>query len=210
VLLLDEPLSALDLKLRKELQLELRRIHREVGTTFVYVTHDQGEALSMSDRIALISAGRIVQVGSPSDLYDRPASLFASGFIGESNHLRGTVLDASAEVAQIKLEGGVIVRAPTGPTRLAESTPVVVAVRPERLSLTQGAPETLTSSTENLVACLVVEAVFGGSHVRVRVSLPQGLEAWIEIPATRGGVLPVVGRAATASWAVADGRLLVE
>jgi ABC-type Fe3+/spermidine/putrescine transport system ATPase subunit len=210
VLLLDEPLSALDLKLRKELQLELRRIHREVGTTFVYVTHDQEEALTLSERIALMSAGRIVQVGSPSDVYDRPASLFASGFIGESNHLRGTVQDASDDAAVVRLEGGALVRVPAGPLRVAEAAHVVVAVRPERMILTEAAAETSTASSENSVACVVVEGVFVGSRIRVRVRLMQGPEAWVEIPATRVSAPPVPGWAARVSWAFGDGRLLVE
>ena len=91
VLLLDEPLAALDLKLRKAMQLELRRIQEELGTSFLYVTHDQEEALTMSDRIVLMNEGRIVQEGSPAEIYDRPATVFASGFIGEANLLRGMV-----------------------------------------------------------------------------------------------------------------------
>ena len=90
VLLLDEPLAALDLKLRKAMQLELRRIQEELGTSFLYVTHDQEEALTMSDRIVSMNEGRIVQEGTPAEIYDRPASVFASGFIGEANLLRGT------------------------------------------------------------------------------------------------------------------------
>ena len=132
VLLLDEPLAALDLKLRKAMQLELRRIQEELGTSFLYVTHDQEEALTMSDRIVLMNEGRIVQEGSPAEIYDRPATVFASGFIGEANLLRGTVAAVDGERARVRvLDSSLEVIAPArgiGPDR-----PVVISVRPERL-----------------------------------------------------------------------------
>ena len=99
MLLLDEPLGALDLKLRKQMQVELSRIQREVGITFVYVTHDQEEAMTMSDRIAVMNHGRVEQVGTPEDVYNRPANLFVADFIGSSNILRGTLLESVAGIA---------------------------------------------------------------------------------------------------------------
>ncbi len=109
VLLLDEPLGALDLKLRKGLQVELKRIQREVGITFVYVTHDQEEALTMSDRIAVMNRGRVEQVGGPEDVYERPATTFVAGFIGVSNLMPATVAGAG----EVRLDQGPTVRAPT-------------------------------------------------------------------------------------------------
>ena len=109
-LLMDEPLSALDKQLREELQLEIKRLHRQLGITFIYVTHDQREALILSDRVAVMNAGRIEQVGSPSDLYDRPANRFVASFVGESNFLAGTVVATENGVATVSV-GAVTVRA---------------------------------------------------------------------------------------------------
>ena len=113
VLLLDEPLGALDLKLRKGLQIELKRIQREVGITFVYVTHDQEEALTMSDRIAVMNRGRIEQVGGPEDVYERPTTTFVAGFIGVSNLMPGEVTQANGAHSRVRLDAGVEIEAPT-------------------------------------------------------------------------------------------------
>ena len=111
VLLLDEPLGALDLKLRKQMQLELSRIQREVGITFVYVTHDQEEAMTMSDRIAVMNHGRVEQVGSPQEVYERPANLFVADFIGSSNILLGTLLGDTGAMATVRLDSGAVASA---------------------------------------------------------------------------------------------------
>ena len=103
VLLLDEPLGALDLKLRKEMQLELKHLQTDLGITFVYVTHDQEEALTMSDRIVLMRQGRIAQIGTPRELYDRPASRYVADFIGDTNLLPGTVVDYAGGVATLRV-----------------------------------------------------------------------------------------------------------
>ncbi len=128
VLLLDEPLGALDLKLRQAMQLELKRIQEQVGITFVYVTHDQEEALTMSDRIAVMDGGRLLQVGDPEEIYDRPRTRFVADFIGDTNLLIAEVLDADTA----RLYDGTVVRVPTGAP--AGST-VTLAVRPEKLGL---------------------------------------------------------------------------
>ena len=106
ILLLDEPLGALDLKLRKEMQLELKRVHREVGITFIYVTHDQEEALTMSDRIAVMDSGRIVQLASPREVYEQPRTTFVANFVGVSNLLAGEIRESAGRTATIELEGG--------------------------------------------------------------------------------------------------------
>ena len=119
-LLLDEPLAALDLKLREAMQLELKRIQREVGITFIFVTHDQGEALTMSDRIAVMSRGRVEQIGTPEEIYAAPASIFVAGFIGSANLLPGTLESAGDNGARVVLDSGVARRRPAadrGPTR---------------------------------------------------------------------------------------------
>ena len=117
VLLLDEPLGALDLKLRKQMQLELKRIQTEVGITFIYVTHDQEEAMTMSDRIAVMRAGRIEQLGTPEELYERPTTAFVAGFLGVSNLLEGEVAGRDGSLVTVRLHGwdGPAARRPTAP-----------------------------------------------------------------------------------------------
>ena len=134
VLLLDEPLGALDLKLRKQMQLELMRIQREVGVTFVYVTHDQEEALVMSDRLAVMSEGKVEQVGYPEDIYERPATRFVAGFIGTSNIIEAPVVGRSGDLLQIESAPGdrLLVTPPTDRAVSAGQT-VAFTVRPEKL-----------------------------------------------------------------------------
>ena len=132
ILLLDEPLSALDLKLRKQMQLELKALQRKVGITFVYVTHDQGEALALSDRIAVMNDGKILQVGTPSEIYDSPRSRFVADFIGTSNFLEGMLISES-EIVLTTEPPLKIASAPNSDVPL--NTPVTVAIRPERFEL---------------------------------------------------------------------------
>src|SRR5262245_17149967 len=145
VLLLDEPLGALDLKLRKRLQLELKRIQMDVGITFVYVTHDQEEALTMSDRIAVMHGGRIEQLGHPEDLYDRPATSFVADFIGTTNLVTGTVLSVGADMALVRLDSGDVCRiAPDG--RQAGQT-VQLSIRPEAITIDPDVSPTRVGAT---------------------------------------------------------------
>jgi spermidine/putrescine transport system ATP-binding protein len=167
VLLLDEPLAALDLKLRKAMQLELRRIQEELGTSFLYVTHDQEEALTMSDRIVLMNDGRIVQEGSPAEIYDRPATVFASNFIGEANLLRGVVAARDGESVTVRvLDADVDVHAPAG--AFAVNHPVVISVRPERLRV--GRPGS-ANGDENRVPGILQRRIFLGNIIRQYVAL---------------------------------------
>ncbi len=134
VLLLDEPLGALDLKLRKQMQLELKRIQAEVGITFIYVTHDQEEAMTMSDRIAVMNAGRLEQVGAPQTVYELPSTPFVASFLGASNLLDGEVEGTDGSVARVRLRAGGTVSLPAD--RLATATgPVRIGVRPEKLHI---------------------------------------------------------------------------
>jgi len=134
VLLLDEPLGALDLKLRKEMQLELKTLQQEVGITFVYVTHDQEEALTMSDRIAVMHQGKVLQVGTPTEIYERPTCRFVADFIGESNFLAGTVQEQRDDLATVLVDGTLPIVAQTDRT-LSLDDQVIVAVRPEKIRL---------------------------------------------------------------------------
>jgi spermidine/putrescine transport system ATP-binding protein len=131
VLLLDEPLGALDLKLRKQMQVELKRIQSEIGITFIFVTHDQEEAMTMSDRIAVMRHGRIEQMGAPEDLYERPRTEFVAGFLGVSNLLDADVVGKNGAFADLRLADGAMLRAPTGAVN--GETKVRLGVRPEKL-----------------------------------------------------------------------------
>jgi spermidine/putrescine transport system ATP-binding protein len=135
VLLLDEPLGALDLKLRKQMQLELKQIQQEVGITFIYVTHDQEEAMTMSDRLAVMRHGRIEQTGGPEEVYEHPATPFVASFLGASNLLLGEMKAESNGTTSIVTEGGNIVRADTGSIPPGLSGTVQVGVRPEKITL---------------------------------------------------------------------------
>ena len=151
VLLLDEPLSALDYKLRKDMQIELKRLQHETGITFIFVTHDQEEALTMSDRIAVMSKGKILQVGSPRDIYDRPSERFVANFIGETNFLEGHVAEINGSEAVVKLASGAVISAGL-PDGLRPSGSVTVVVRPEHADLVKpGAKGDLWGKLENIV-----------------------------------------------------------
>ena len=162
VLLLDEPLGALDLKLRGEMQIELKEIQRQVGITFIFVTHDQEEALTMSDRIAVFNAGRIEQIGTPSDLYERPVSVFVAGFVGTSNLLSGDVA--------------------TRVLGLGPGSPGAFTVRPERIRLLAPGPSTGSDrGPHDIVAEGVVRGVqYLGSHTRFHVALDAGADLVVD------------------------------
>ncbi len=174
VLLLDEPLGALDLKLRKEMQLELKQLQQEVGITFVYVTHDQEEALSMSDRIAVMQAGRILQEGTPTELYDQPANRFVADFIGQSNFFPGVVVDPGPPTI-VRTGGGVALRAsrPKGTEPLPADTRALVSVRPERVRLAAVGNPAPSDGADQVVALGEVEQrTFLGDQIEYHVGSP--------------------------------------
>ncbi len=166
VLLLDEPLSALDLKLRKSMQMELKRLQLETGITFVFVTHDQEEALTMSDRIAVMSTGTVRQVGSPWDIYDRPAERFVADFIGETNFLEADVVSVSGDRARVRLSSGAEIPA-TFPADLTPSGKVTVVVRPEHAQVGAPSPAALLRGT-------VHEIVYLGTDTHFHIRLDDG------------------------------------
>jgi spermidine/putrescine transport system ATP-binding protein len=151
VLLLDEPLSALDYKLRKEMQLELKRMQHETGITFIFVTHDQEEALTMSDRIAVMNRGRVLQVGDPRQIYDAPANRFVAEFIGETNFLSGQVRSVTGGMARVALPGGAQLDARADGAVAGEA--VTVLIRPEHAAIAPaaGPGDTLQGTLENVV-----------------------------------------------------------
>ncbi|HXV34270.1 MAG TPA: ABC transporter ATP-binding protein [Gaiellaceae bacterium] len=185
VLLLDEPLGALDLKLRKQMQLELKRIQHEVGITFVHVTHDQEEAMTMADTIAVMNHGRIEQLGSPSELYERPRTAFVAGFLGKSNLLDGTV----AGDGRVALGDGTIVHADTG----GRTGEIAVGVRPEKIALGDGGV--------NRIAGRVKESAYIGVATEVVVSTPSGDVTVFHQNVEAGGMAPSPGTSVTLSWA---------
>ncbi len=186
VLLLDEPLGALDLKLRKHMQLELKRIQHEVGITFVHVTHDQEEAMTMADQIAVMNRGHIEQLGQPQELYERPGTAFVAGFLGASNLLSGKVEGPDA----IRLDDGTVVRA----TVDGRTGPVAAGVRPEKITIGAGGgvnelPGTVSESAYIGVATqVVVRTAAGTVHV-----FAQNIDA--------GGRIPAPGTNVILSWA---------
>jgi spermidine/putrescine transport system ATP-binding protein len=148
VLLLDEPMSALDLKLRKEMQVEVKNLQERLGTTFVFVTHDQDEALTMSDRIAVMNQGRIEQLGTPEELYERPRTRFVADFLAVRNLLEATVTDVAAGMASLRTRGGLAIAAlDDGGYRKGES--VWIGVRPERMSLDVGGDNSLSGTLDD-------------------------------------------------------------
>jgi len=196
VLLLDEPLSALDKKLRAGLQEELRDLHQRVGTTFIFVTHDQDEALSMSDEIVIINRGRIVQRGTPKDLYDRPASHFVADFLGRSNFIDGTIA---------AIEGETVVCS-VGPHRFRQAAArgkpigavgdkVMLGMRPEKMSLSGTEP----TDTNNRLRAEVMKATYEGADYYVRVATDIG-SMQVMVPAWRSAIEPAAGSHGWLSW----------
>jgi spermidine/putrescine transport system ATP-binding protein len=176
VLLLDEPLGALDLKLRKGLQVELKRIQREVGITFVYVTHDQEEALTMSDRIAVMNRGRIEQVASPEDVYERPATTFVAGFIGVSNLMPATVVAGG----RVRLQSGPEIAAETGGLASGESCAAVV--RPEKLRVAPAGEGQPSGNGSPRVEGVVESSLYLGTATQIVVGLEEGVRMTVLVP----------------------------
>jgi spermidine/putrescine transport system ATP-binding protein len=172
VLLLDEPLGALDLKLRKQMQSELKRIQQDVGITFVYVTHDQDEAMTMSDRIAVMNAGRIEQLGDPSTLYERPRTEFVASFLGASNLLDGSVIEQVDGIARIQLDHGEVVTAPS--VEIDAARRVRVGVRPEKLTLRTDTDDDAGGSELNRLRGRVVDASYVGVSTEYSIRTDDG------------------------------------
>jgi spermidine/putrescine transport system ATP-binding protein len=206
VLLLDEPLGALDLKLRKEMQLELKTLQREVGITFIYVTHDQEEALTMSDRIAVMNRGRVLQVGTPSEVYERPASRFVADFIGETNFLDGRVQAQRGPLADVVLPGGLVLAA-AAETPLAGGQAVTLAVRPEKLSLCRPAEDGAAG-----LHGTVEEVTYIGTDTHYRVRLAGDQTVRVRAQNSRPGLRPLAqaGEAVVVAFAPEAARILLE
>ena len=200
LLLMDEPLSALDKKLREELQLEIKRLHARLGITFIHVTHDQREALVMSDRIAVMHEGRLQQLAPPGEIYDRPASRFVASFVGEGNFLEGPIETDSGRVV-LRL-GTTVVRAPAR----ALSAPSALMVRPEKLSL--GAPIIGAAPETNALTGRVIDVALVGEMHRYVIEADCG--ATLIVKQTHRGDIAIraSGEPVTVSWAIEDTLLV--
>jgi spermidine/putrescine transport system ATP-binding protein len=211
VLLLDEPLGALDLKLRKEMQLELKTLQKEVGITFIYVTHDQEEALTMSDRIAVMHQGKVLQVGSPTEIYERPLRRFVADFIGDTNFFEGVVEGQEEELVTVRVDGRlpVVVLAGEGVYH-APGARVTVAVRPEKVRLLPKPP----GGPHNAFPCSVEQVVYVGTDTRFRVQLAEGVSIAVReqnvISTSDPGGYYVRGGQAYAVWLCDAGRILLD
>ena len=176
VLLLDEPLGALDLKLRKNMQVELKALQRDVGITFIYVTHDQEEAITMADRIAVMNHGEMLQVGTPKEIYERPGTHFVADFIGETNFVDGTLLErGEAGFGMVKLMNDAVIRAQLSDTLASKGGPVLVAIRPERISIGRADDEPTEPGTTSLAARLV-DSQYIGTDTRFTLHIDETIE----------------------------------
>ena len=200
LLLLDEPLAALDRRLREETRAELKALQRRLGTTFVIVTHDQGEAMAMADRIGLMRAGRLVQVGTPRRLYERPADRFAAEFLGDANILEGEIVDRQGGLARIRLPGGGEFRMPDDQVSMTAGSRVTVAVRPERIRL-QGVGDTALGAVVRQVAYL-------GGSIAVRAELLADGEVRIVLPPGPGADAVKPGDVVTLAFGPEDATVL--
>ena len=193
VLLLDEPLGALDRRLRQAMQVELREIQRSTGITAVFVTHDQEEALTLSDRVAIIDQGRLVQVGAPRAVYERPGTVFAAQFLGDANLFTGT-----AEGDRLRLPGGGAIRLGSG----AAAGTATAIVRPEKMSvLPQG--DARADTADNRLDGTVLQAVFSGASVTYRIEVPGFAEPLLAFAQNQAGAVMEPGTSVTIVWSVA-------
>ncbi|MEO8751264.1 MAG: ABC transporter ATP-binding protein [Casimicrobiaceae bacterium] len=195
LLLLDEPLSALDKKLRTELQVELRRLHQRLGLTFICVTHDQEEAMSMSDRVAILRDGRLIQMGSPRELYERPRTKFVADFLGGSNFLRGQVEAGDGQAFAYRVGEDRFVQQGSG-IRPAAGAAVMIALRPERIKLTPDWP----GGNVNAVQGRIDRAIFNGSNFHIVLTANGVGDLAVVVPAWGIAFEPSAGASVWASW----------
>jgi len=204
LLLLDEPLGALDRKLRVDVQMEIKKLHQELGTTFIYVTHDQEEALSMSDRIAIFRQGQIAQIGTPAELYDQPSTRFVAAFLGESDFIAGTIRSIEGGIACIDTPAGQIRQ--NGARHPSIGSGITVALRPEKLTL-------LSAPATNQCNCLpgrIVAWRYLGGHLSFEIAVEGIGSLRAEIAAAEGQAFLQQGKEAWLAWQPQDGVTVTE
>jgi len=209
ILLLDEPLGAIDLKLRKEMQLELKALNKQLGTTFVYVTHDQEEALTMSDRIAVMDNARVAQLGTPAEIYENPRTAFVAKFIGESNFFGGTAERRNGETWEVARTGGGSFRVPASP-RIKEGREVQIAVRPEWMDVWR--PDAVPPG-ENALSGTVRDIIYLGETMHVIVGIPGSGDVTVAVRNEGQLIKPLLwrrGDSAAVAWLPEDCQILEE
>ena len=205
VLLLDEPLGALDKKLRSDVQTQLKHLHRKVGKTFVYVTHDQEEALSMSDRVVIMNHGRVVQVGSPQELYERPSTIFASKFIGKSNILRGVVKQVD-ENEIVYIIGDKYFQQLASNENFSINDEIILALRPEKIKIVSCK---VASNEVNILVGRVIDITYLGSTISVNVETDAVGEFILEVQAWCNQETLEKGREISFAWSL-DAAFIVK
>jgi spermidine/putrescine transport system ATP-binding protein len=209
ILLLDEPLGAIDLKLRKEMQLELKALNQQLGTTFVYVTHDQEEALTMSDRIAVMDNARVAQLGTPAEIYENPRTAFVAKFIGESNFFEGRVVESSNGQCRVQRNGQGSFQVPGHPS-LIRGGSVRVAVRPEWMDVFR--PDAVPAG-ENALLGTIRDIIYLGETMHVIVSVPGTGDVTVALRNEGQLIKPLQwqkGDAAAVAWRPEDCQILEE
>jgi putative spermidine/putrescine transport system ATP-binding protein len=203
LVLMDEPLGALDKQLREHMQFEIKHLHNSLGITVVYVTHDQGEALTMSDRVAVFNDGRIQQLAPPADLYERPENSFVAQFIGENNKLLGTVQELNGDKALVKLATGEIIDAtPVNITAVGQNT--LVSIRPERVEFK---PEMMPPGA-HMIGAEVIEVIYMGDILRVRLRVAGSDDFVMKMRNTLGQTRLSPGQTIKVGWHPQDARAL--
>lgn len=208
LLLLDEPLAALDLKLREQMRMELIKLQQEVGITFIYVTHDQSEALALSHRIAVMNQGKVVQIGSPDAIYESPSNRFVAGFIGTCNLLQGTVASSSAKLLEVAVDGLGAIKCAAGP-QLQAGQSGVFALRPEKLRIGRNLQ---TGPDEHCYSGTIRHQLYLGDATQYLVDLDGGvaLQALRPNSEAAGAHRLEVGQRVQVAWSLAAGRFLGE
>jgi spermidine/putrescine ABC transporter ATP-binding subunit len=209
ILLLDEPLGAIDLQLRKEMQLELKALNKQLGITFVYVTHDQEEALTMSDRIAVMDRGRIAQLGTPAEIYENPRTAFVAGFIGQSNFFDGRVAQHWDGRWLLELRAGGALQVPHHPG-LEQNATIRVAVRPEWMNLRRADS---VPPGENVLAGTIRDIIYLGQTLHIIVAIPSIGDITVALRNEGQITRPLAwkrGESAIISWSIDDCQILEE
>jgi spermidine/putrescine transport system ATP-binding protein len=209
ILLLDEPLGAVDLKVRKEMQLELKSLNKQLGTTFVYVTHDQEEALTMSDRIAVMDNGVVAQLGTPAEIYENPRTAFVARFIGESNFFTGRAAGRAGGQLELRLAGGECVRVPDSPA-IKDGQQVQIAVRPEWMDVCRASD---APAGENALPGEVRDVIYLGETMHVMLTLRDGNEVTVALRNEGQLIKPLPwkrGDVAAVAWLPEDCQILEE
>ena len=205
MVLMDEPLGALDKQLREHMQLEIKALHDSLGITMLYVTHDQSEALTMSDRIAIFHEGRIQHIGTPTEVYDAPANAFVATFMGESNSIHGLVTGHSGPNVLVKTDAGATLKAAAGGELLQVGARARILVRPERIAIADGA-----ESADTRIEARISDVIYCGDHSRVGLDVAGVGRVVARLPHAEGQPVPHAGDSCIAHWSAGKALAFAE